>query len=116
MDLRVPDTDSSGKCTAESAAAGEEDADHPLRQQREARGQPQTGGAEAPAVRMAAQQERTGYLGQSLCSQEAIKSYHTLQLLVSHLSEVYKTLIIITITLANVSVFIFTYHDRIIFL
>lgn len=115
MDLRVPDTDSSDKYTAESAAAGEEDADHPLRQQREARGQSQTGGAEAPAVCMAAQQERTGYLGQSLCSQ-AIKSYHTLQLLVSHLSEGYKTLIIITITLTNVSVFIFTYHDWIVFL
>lgn len=69
MDWRVPDPGSWGVCRAESAAAGEEAADHPLPQPQEPRDQPEAAGAAAAAVCVAAQQEGTRHHGQSLCSQ-----------------------------------------------
>lgn len=55
-------------CRAESGAAGEEAADHPLPQSQEPGVQPQTAGAAAAAGCVAAQQERTEHRGESQCS------------------------------------------------
>lgn len=52
-------------CRAESGAAGEEAADHPLPQSHEPGGQPQTAGAAAAAGCVATRQDRTEHSGES---------------------------------------------------